>query len=74
MHLSLLDKSWIMECSQMHLGQQLGKGVFGSVYAATCSQQEGKQLAVKQQVIKLSSGVPHLRIRLAWCVDLLYLV
>jgi hypothetical protein len=50
------------------LGKELGKGGFGAVYAATCRQLPGKALAVKQQVIKLSSGVSHLRLRLAWYV------
>ena len=66
MHLDLLDQSWIRDCSQIIIGEQLGKGVFGAVYAATCRHFEGKQLAVKQQVIKLTSGVPLLRTRLAW--------
>ena len=82
MHLDLLDQSWIMECSQhkqeleqsdsgmfvCKLGKELGKGGFGAVYAATCRQLEGKELAVKQQVIKLSSGISLLRLRLAWYV------
>ena len=66
MHLNLLDPKWIMDCSQIRLGEKLGKGTFGSVYAGTCRQLEGKELAVKQQVTKLSSGVSFIRSRLAW--------
>ncbi len=81
MHLDLLDQRWIIKCIHKQeieqsdsamfvckLGTELGKGGFGAVYAATCRQLPGKELAVKQQVIKLSSGVSHLRLRLAWYV------
>ena len=47
MHLDLLDPKWIMDCSQIRLVEKLGKGTFGSVYAGTCRQLEGKELAVK---------------------------
>jgi hypothetical protein len=50
------------------LGQVLGKGKFGSVYASTCPQLGDKQVAVKEQVIDLNSGLSMVRLRLAWYV------
>jgi hypothetical protein len=55
----LVPSQWLL--TTVKIGKELGRGVFGAVYAATCDQLECPQLAVKQQIIKLSGGVSNLR-------------
>jgi serine/threonine protein kinase len=58
----LFPPQWLL--TTFKLGKELGRGVFGAVYAATIVDNDqfgGRQLAVKQQIIKLSGGITNLR-------------